>query len=85
MTVHPQILTTHPKFDTFQIIYVIVNKNYKREEETAMNKYILFITKTLVTMVTAIAPVASQYCRAVFYEPKQPENLAEFLSVNCKE
>ena len=50
-----------------------------------MNKYILFITKTLVAMVAMIAPVAAQYCRAVFYEPKQPENLAEFLSVNCQE
>lgn len=30
---------------------------------------------TIMTMAVAIAPIASEYCRAVFYEEKKPEGI----------
>ena len=35
----------------------------------------LTVLKMIMTMAVAIAPIASEYCRAVFYEEKKPEGI----------
>ena len=36
------------------------------------------IANIACVVAVAIAPVASEYCRFIFFQPEEPEGLAEF-------
>ena len=42
-------------------------------------KLIQKICKGICTMAVFAAPVASEYCHVLFYQPKEPEGFKEFL------
>ena len=42
-------------------------------------KLIQKICKGICTMAVFAAPVASEYCHVLFYQPKDPEGFYEFL------
>ena len=42
------------------------------------------LCNVMMAFVLMIAPVASGYCRSLFYEEKEPEGLQEFAK-KCKE
>lgn len=48
-------------------------------------KLIQKICKGICTMAVFAAPVASEYCHVLFYQPKEPEGFKEFLKKEQKE
>ena len=44
-------------------------------------KLIQKICKGICTMAVFAAPVASEYCHVLFYQPKEPEGFKEFLNI----
>ena len=44
-----------------------------------MKKFAFKAANVLCALAAVVAPVAGRACRVIFYEPKQPEGLADFI------
>lgn len=53
----------------------------KEREETKMKKILKKVSKetmmVMISMAVAVAPTASEFCRAAFYEEKKPEGISK--------
>ena len=49
-----------------------------------MKNFLLKAANILCSLAILAAPLAERACRTIFYEPEQPEGLADFVRNNKK-
>lgn len=43
-------------------------------------RFVKRIARIFCSLAVLVAPIASEYCRGLFYQPEEPEMMSEFLS-----